>query len=63
MKKQVKKLQLNKRTIQVLKDQQQQELHAGATTTNNSGGPCSFGTRCFICDGPYTSPVTIMRKP
>lgn len=48
MKKQVKKLQLKKHTVQILKDNEKQELHAGAPTTN-SGGACSFGTRCFVC--------------
>lgn len=54
MKKQVKKLQLKKQTIQVLKNGHQ--LNGGTIFQNNTidseGGECSFGTRCFVCYRP-----------
>ena len=55
MKKQVKKLQLKKHTVQVLNNQEKQSLQAGAPTT--SGGAGSFGTRCFVCDVVKPLPV------
>lgn len=55
MKKQVKKLQLKKHTVQVLKNSDQ--LNGGGPTLQNQtldseGGACSFGTRCFVCYRP-----------
>lgn len=55
MKKQVKKLQLKKQTIQVLKTSHQ--VNGGGPTFQNNtydseGGECSFGTRCFVCYRP-----------
>jgi hypothetical protein len=56
MKKQVKKLQLKKHTVQVLKNVH--EVNGGGPTFQNNtigdseGGECSFGTRCFVCYRP-----------
>lgn len=56
MNKQVKKLQLKKATVIQLNTQQQQSLQAGKEAA--SGGACSFGTRCFVCDVTKPIPVT-----
>lgn len=49
MKKNVKKLVLNKHTVQVLNSNKKGQLQTGADTAG-SRGACSFGTRCFVCD-------------
>lgn len=55
MKKQLKKLQLKKHTVQVLENYRQ--VNGGGPTLQNNtldseGGECSFGTRCFVCYRP-----------